>query len=88
MNSANSNDDVLARRAKIQRMVTAALRVGYGLYAVASTLFFVGYMTGFQPALAVMIIVCLVVGGFCLAPGLVFNYGIKAAWRAERQEGR
>lgn len=88
MSSANANDDVLIRRAKIQRWVTAALRVGYGLYAVASTLFFVGFMTGFTPALAVIIIICLVVGGFCLAPGLVFNYGIKAAWRADRQEGR
>lgn len=87
MTSANTDDPVLIQRAKIQRWVTAALRVGYGLYALASTLFFAGYMTGFKPALAVIIIICLVVGGMCLAPGLVFKYGLKAAWRADRAEG-
>ncbi len=88
LNRVSTDEHTLARRAQIQRWVTAALRAGYGLYAVASTLFFAGYMTGFKPALVVIILICLVVGGICLAPGLVFKYGIKAAWRADHAEAQ
>lgn len=79
---------MLVRRARIQRLVTMALRVGYLLYGLAGTIFFVGFMTTMTPAIVWSILACLIARGILLAPGLVFKYGLKAALREEQAGAR
>jgi hypothetical protein len=80
-------DPVLARRARISRAVQVGKRVGYGLFAVAVVLFFVGLATGYEPWLTTTIVASLLVGSVVLAPAIVFGYGVRAAEREERGGG-
>ncbi|MCH7790472.1 MAG: hypothetical protein IH940_13685, partial [Acidobacteria bacterium] len=61
-------DPVLARRARIARMVSVGQRVGYLLFAAAIVLFFVGFIARFTNALTSVILACLVIGSIVLAP--------------------
>ena len=79
-------DPVLARRARIARMVSVGQRVGYLLFAAAIVLFFVGFIARFTNALTSVILACLVIGSIVLAPAIVLGYGVKAAEREEREE--
>ena len=81
-------DPVLARRATIARWCTVGKRFGYALYAVAVVLFFVGLAVGYDGGVATAIIAALLVGGAALVPAIVFGYGVKAAERDEREQGR
>jgi hypothetical protein len=81
-------DPVRAQRARIARWVAAGLRVGYALFAAAMALFFAGMALGFTDPLVTVIVGCLFVGSAVLAPSIVFNYGVKAAERADREAGR
>jgi hypothetical protein len=81
-------DPVLARRARIRTAVTWGQRIGYGCFLAALVLFVVGAMTGFSPGVTAAITVLLVVGSLVLAPAIVFHYGIRAAERDEREQGR
>lgn len=78
-------DPILERRAKISRLNSLALRVGGGLYAVASLLFVVALLTEFTPTLTNAITLGLVLGSIILAPAMVVHYAIKAADRADRE---
>jgi hypothetical protein len=80
-------DPVLARRARIARLVSLGQRVGYGLFAVAVALFVVGFVAGFDGVVGAGIITCLVVGSLVLAPAIVFGYAVKAAEREDRERG-
>lgn len=77
-------DPVLEARARIATMVTTGLRVGYGLFALATILFFSGFILAFTSPLTTAITFCLIVGSAILAPAIVFSYGVKAANRADR----
>lgn len=77
-------DPILAERKKIAGWVSKGLRAGYGLFGAASVLFFIGIIFSFTGTLTAAITFCLFVGSAILAPSIVFNYGVKAANRADR----
>jgi hypothetical protein len=81
-------DPVLARRARIARWCALGKRVGYSLYLAAVVLFFVGLAVGFDHGVATAIVAAILVGGAALVPAIVFGYGVKAAEREEREQGR
>lgn len=80
-------DPVLARRARIARLVEVGQRTGYGLYAVAIVAFGLGFATGFDGWVRTTTVLALVVGSLVLAPAIVFGYAVKAAERDDRQRG-
>jgi hypothetical protein len=80
-------DPVRERRARIAGWVSLGLRVGYGLFALAVVLFFVGLAVGYSDGLVTVIVVALVVGSIVLAPAIVFNYAVKAAEKDDRERG-
>lgn len=81
-------DPVLARRARIARLVSVGQRVGYLLFGIAIVMFFVGFAGTFSDGLVTMIIVSMVVGSIVLAPAIVFGYAVKAAERDDIEQGR
>jgi hypothetical protein len=81
-------DPVLVRRALIARWVAIGQRVGYGLFGIAIVAFVIGFIVGFDSAHVNVIVPCLVIGSLILAPAIVFGYGVKAAERDERGQGR
>lgn len=81
------SDPVLDRRRQIARGVTLGSRVGYSLFGVAIVLFFIGLFTSYG-TLGPIIVTAIVVGSIVLAPAIVFGYGVKAAERDDRAEGR
>ena len=83
-----ADDPVLARRATYARLVVLGKRVGYGLYLLAIVLFFVGFATKYTDTMVTAIVVSIVVGSIVLAPAIVFGYGVKAADRDDREQGR
>lgn len=80
-------DPVRARRARIAGWVSLGLRVGYGLFALAVVLFFVGLAVGYADGLVTAIVAAMVVGSIVLAPAIVFNYAVKAAEKDDRERG-
>lgn len=81
-------DPILARRARIESLVKVGKRVGYGLFALAIVVFFVGFFTRYTDTLVTVIVLALVVGSIVLAPAIVFGYGVSAANRDDREHGR
>ena len=84
---ADALDPVRERRARIAGWVALGLRVGYGLFALAMVLFFIGLVAGYSSALTTVIVVAMVVGSIVLAPSIVFNYAVKAAEKDDREKG-
>jgi hypothetical protein len=82
-----TTDPVLARRARIVRLVATGKWVGYGLFLLAIVGFALGFALGFDGAVGTTIILCLVVGSLVLAPAIVFGYAVKAAERDDRERG-
>jgi hypothetical protein len=80
--------EILARRARIARMVSLGQRIGYGLFLLAIVGFAVGFVTEFGDGLVTVIVASLVVGSLILAPAIVFGYAVKAAERDDREHGR
>jgi hypothetical protein len=78
-------DPVLARRARIGRLVAVGQRVGYSLWLVAIVVFVVGAVTGFRPVMVTVVIGCLAAGSALLAPSIVISYGVRAADREDRK---
>ncbi len=81
-----SNDPVLESRERIAGWVTKGLRAGTGLFVAAIILFFSGYVFSFNGLVTGSITFCLILGSAILAPAMVFNYGVKAANRADRDD--
>jgi hypothetical protein len=79
-----SGDPVLARRARIGRLVALGQRIGYGLWLAAIAVFVWGAVTGFRPAMVTLVVGCLAVGSALLAPSIVISYGVRAADREDR----
>lgn len=84
MLSPATDDPILAKRARVARLVSLAIRVGYVLFAVATVLFFWALFTRFTSTLATATTVCLILGSLVLAPAMVIKYMVKAADRADR----
>lgn len=84
--TAAEPDPVLARRARIAHLVDLGQRVGYGLFAIAIVLFFVGFAVDFTGGVVTAIVIALVAGSLVLAPAIVFGYAVKAADRADRDD--
>ena len=81
---APADDPVLARRARVARLVSLGQRLGYALLAVFCVLVIIGFPTGFPPAITTAAIACILVGSIVLAPAIVFGYAVKAADREDR----
>ena len=86
--SEHEPDPVLARRARISRVVTLAQRVGYFALAVAVITFVIAFVTGFPSWLVTITIAALVAAIVILPLPIVFGYGVRAAEREERGGGR
>lgn len=80
-------DSVLERRRYIARWSSAGRRVGYSMYGLSLAVFGAGLLTGFTPAVATVATVWLVAGSLILAPAIIIGYGVKAADRADRNDG-
>ncbi len=78
-------DPVLARRARIARIVRYGKRAGYAALLVAVVSFVVAAATDF-PAVAVDISVAALVASIVILPvPIVLGYGVRAAEREERE---
>lgn len=84
---SSTEQEVLARRARIALLCAWGKRIGYSLYAIAMAVFFVGFFGGFHSWVATTIVICLLIGSILLIPAIVFAYGVKAADREDRGEG-
>jgi hypothetical protein len=78
-------DPVLARRARIGRLVAMGQRIGYSLWLVAIVVFVAGAATRFRPVMVTVVIGCLAAGSALLAPSIVISYGVRAADREDRK---
>ena len=78
------SDPILAKRARIAMLVSVGQRIGYGLFALATVLFFVGLATRYSEPLTTAIVASLLVGSLILAPAIIFGYGVKAAEREDK----
>lgn len=85
---SDSIDPVRVKRAKVADLVSKGIRLGSGLYVVASIVFFIGFATGFTDPQVWIIVILMVIGSLLLAPALVFKYGVKNAERIDQREGR
>lgn len=80
-----AGDPVLIKRARISRATSLAIRVGLGLYLLASVLFAVALIADFTSLLSAAITIALLLGSAVLAPAMVIHYAVKAADRADRE---
>lgn len=80
-------DPVRERRARIARIVSLGLRLGYGLFLLAMVLFVIGLVIGYTDGLVTVIVFSLVIGSMVLAPAIVFNYAVRAAERDDVEKG-
>ena len=80
-------DPVRVKRARIARLVSLGLRVGYGLFGLAMVLFVLGLVVGYTDALVQLIVFSMVIGSIVLAPSIVFNYAVRAAERDDEERG-
>jgi hypothetical protein len=79
-------DPIRVQRAKVADLVSKGMRLGSALYVLSSVIFFAGFMTGFTRTVVVLVVGLIIVGSIFLAPAMVFNYGVKAAERADRND--
>lgn len=82
------HDPVLARRARIRRVASLGQRIGYGLFGLAVVGFLAGFVAGYEEWLTTAITAALVAGSVILAPAIVISYGVRAAEREDREQGR
>jgi hypothetical protein len=81
-------DPIVARRARIRRLVRVAQRFGYGAMGLAVVIFVVGASTGF-PSWSVVVTVTALVVSICVLPvPIVLGYGIRAAEREDAAQTR
>ena len=78
------SEELLARRARLAKFVSVGQRVGYGLFALAIFLFFVGLFGTLSATLASAVVWCLLAGSVILAPAIVLGYAVKAAEREDK----
>jgi len=78
-------DPVLARRARIARLVGLGQRLGYGLFLVAIVSFVVGFVPGSDGWPGTVVLGSLLAASAVLAPSIVFGYAVRAAEREDRE---
>ena len=84
----NGSDPVLARRARIARVVRYGQRAGYAALIVAVVSFVVAAATDF-PGVAVDLSIAALVAAIVILPvPIVLGYGVRAAEREEREARR
>lgn len=83
----NQPDPVRARRETIQKWNLLANRIGYLLYAVAISCFFMAFAFGFKGALVTFVVGTFIAGSILLAPSIIIGYAVKAAEREDRERG-
>jgi hypothetical protein len=84
----NGPDPVVARRARIARVVRYGQRAGYAALLVSVVSFVIAAATDF-PAVAVDISIAALVAGIVILPvPIVLGYGVRAAEREEREARR
>jgi hypothetical protein len=81
-------DPILEQRARVARLVAAAKRVGYLLFAAAVAFVVVGLFTSFPAWAAWGATVTLIGGSVVLAPAILLGYAVKGAERHDREHGR
>ena len=81
-------DPVSERRARIARYVKAAQRVGYAFLLLAMVCFVVGLASDFPGWTVDLTIAALVVAIVVLPVPIVLAYGVRAAEREDRRDGR
>ncbi len=82
-----ADDPVLARRARIARMVSVAKRIGYLALGVAIVAFFIAIIAGFPTWAVTVSVVGLIAACIVLPLPIVFGYGVRAAEREDRERG-
>lgn len=82
-----TEDPVLVKRAKLDRLATLGQRVGYLFLLVAVLGFFVGLATSYE-TWGTVVIVAMGLCTITLAPAIVLGYAVKAAAREDRAAGR
>jgi hypothetical protein len=85
--AVDSGDPVRVRRERVARWTRLANRAGYVLLGLAVGLFFVALATGFNGAMATLVLVSLIAACALLAPSIVLGYAVKAAEREDRERG-
>ncbi len=83
-----ARDPVLARRERIARLATYGKRVGYTALLVAVVSFFAGVATGFPAWTVATSVAGLVTACVVLPVPIVVGYGVRAAAREDREQGR
>jgi|LakMenE18May11ns_1017448.scaffolds.fasta_scaffold9829123_2 Kef-type K+ transport system membrane component KefB len=78
-----TDDPVVAKRDRIDRLNKIASRTGYGLYAVSTITFFAGLWTDYTGVFHFLSGASLIIGSVILAPSIVITYGIRAARRED-----
>ena len=83
-----ASDPIVARRARIRRVVRVAQRVGYGAMGLAVVVFVVGASAGF-PSWSVVVTVTALIVSICGLPvPIVLGYGLRAAEREDAARAR
>ncbi len=82
-----AEDPVVARRARIARLVTLGKRVGYLALLIAIVAFFIGVGTSFASWTVTVCVAGLAVACVVLPLPIVFGYGVRAADREDRERG-
>jgi hypothetical protein len=80
------DDPVLRRRSQVLWLTSLGQRVGYGCFAAALVLFFVGLALQFPAWLVSTVVTLLVVGSVVLLPAIILSYAAKAADKEDRGE--
>jgi hypothetical protein len=79
----DSQDPILAQRARIRARANTGQRVGYLAYLLATIGFFAGLATSLSGPLVTLIIVLLIAGSIVLAIAIQVGYAIRGAERHE-----
>jgi len=82
------SDPIVARRARIRRVVQIAQRLGYAALGLAVVLFAVGASDGFPNWSVVGTVTALVVSICVLPVPIVLGYGLRAAEREDAARSR
>jgi hypothetical protein len=80
---APDDDPVLRQRARMARLATTGMRIGYTCLAVAVVAFVVAFSTHLAGWAVATTIAGLIGAAIALPPSIVLDYGVKKAQREE-----
>lgn len=81
-------DPVLEQRARIAKIAALGKRIGYLALLIAIVAFFIGVATEFASWTVTVSVIGLVVACVVLPIPIVLGYGVRAAAREDREQGR